>query len=662
MKINRVYIKNFGGLTDKEYILSDGLNVIFGKNESGKSTFLSFMRFMFYGAKKSRTKELSFREKYMPWSGENMSGEIEFTLDGISYSLSRTISSSGRKQETVLINKNTGEIVDMPSTDDVGTELFKLSEQSFLNTLFISAEGTKIDSDGELLAKISNVSQRGDEGVSYQIILDKLNNLIADISSPRRSKAQIPALEKNIEELKAKYDSAIETAEFKKHAQTRLNDVNIKLDALNTEKNELTSLLERSKKYSDYLLYEQSLTKLNSAKADYESLIQNDDFDGDGFGNIEKITPEEEQILLEDNAVQIATDKAQEVLLKDKLKTSGTMKTVFLILSLVSLIASFVFPLSLIAVACFVFLYIHFTKSAKDISMELSSINVKHQAYENEKEAILQKYNLESIEHYKAIKKAISEENVRAELKNSKIKMAQKLYDEKKAEHESLCSNLLQKYASLNDLQCEKVDENEKEIQQKLAYINDNILRFSEERAKIKSSMESSENIELDIITLKQSIADNELLLDSANEKLKVLNLAKEILDQSYEELKSNFAPKLAKSTVEIFNSLTNGKYGELIVNDAFDILIKKDGEYKNCAFFSSGTIQQLYFALRLGIIELIMDDSLLFIDDAFISYDDERFENACEFLLEYSEKNQIIFCTCHLRESNMNGAKVLNF
>ena len=662
MKINRVYIKNFGGLTDKEYILSDGLNVIFGKNESGKSTFLSFMRFMFYGAKKSRTKELSFREKYMPWSGGNMSGEVEFTLNGTSYSLSRTISSIGRKQETVLINKTTGEIADISNSNEVGTELFKLSEQSFLNTLFISAEGTKIDSDGELLAKISNVSQSGDEGVSYQIILDKLNNLIADISSPRRSKAQIPVLEKSIAELKEKYDNAIETANLKKHAQKSLNDVNIKLDALNNEKNELTSLLEHSKKYSDYLLYEQSLTKLNSLKSDYEVLIENNDFDDSIFGDIEKITPEEEMILLEDNAVQIATDNAQEMILKDKLKTCKTMKTAFLILSLISLAGAFFLPLTLIAAASFAFLYIHFTKETKNINRELSSIKEKHEKFEKERENILQKYNLESIEHFKAIKKAINEENARAELKNSKLKMAQKLYEDKKAEHESLCNGLLQKYASLNDLKCEKVDENENELQQKLAHINDNILRFSEERAKIKSNMEVSENIEQDIITLRQSIADNELLLESANEKLKVLNLAKEILDQSYEELKSNFAPKLAKATVEIFNSLTNGKYGELIVNDAFEILIKKDGEYKDCAFFSSGTIQQLYFALRLGIIELIMDDSLLFIDDAFITYDDERFEKTSEFLLKYSEKNQIIFCTCHLRESNMNGAKVLNF
>ena len=63
MKINRVYIKNFGGISDREYILSDRLNVIFGENESGKSTFLSFIRFVFYGAKKSRAKELSFRDR-----------------------------------------------------------------------------------------------------------------------------------------------------------------------------------------------------------------------------------------------------------------------------------------------------------------------------------------------------------------------------------------------------------------------------------------------------------------------------------------------------------------------------------------------------------------------------------------------------------------------
>ena len=54
MKIKNLKINGFGKLENKELEFTDGINLIVGKNEAGKSTLLKFITSMFYGV--SRTK------------------------------------------------------------------------------------------------------------------------------------------------------------------------------------------------------------------------------------------------------------------------------------------------------------------------------------------------------------------------------------------------------------------------------------------------------------------------------------------------------------------------------------------------------------------------------------------------------------------------------
>ena len=49
MKIKELRLKNFGKFINKEIHFSDGMNVIYGENESGKSTLYTFIRAMLFG-------------------------------------------------------------------------------------------------------------------------------------------------------------------------------------------------------------------------------------------------------------------------------------------------------------------------------------------------------------------------------------------------------------------------------------------------------------------------------------------------------------------------------------------------------------------------------------------------------------------------------------
>ena len=90
MKIENIKINSFGTLENKEINLDKNVNIIYGKNESGKSTLLTYIKTAFYGISKNKNgKQISDFDKYKPWSGEEFSGKIKYILDdGYSIQLS----------------------------------------------------------------------------------------------------------------------------------------------------------------------------------------------------------------------------------------------------------------------------------------------------------------------------------------------------------------------------------------------------------------------------------------------------------------------------------------------------------------------------------------------------------------------------------------------
>ena len=70
----------FGTLDGEQLRLDTGLNIIYAPNESGKSTWCAFLRAMLYGIDTSQRARAGFvpdKQKYAPWSGKPMAGELE---------------------------------------------------------------------------------------------------------------------------------------------------------------------------------------------------------------------------------------------------------------------------------------------------------------------------------------------------------------------------------------------------------------------------------------------------------------------------------------------------------------------------------------------------------------------------------------------------------
>ena len=93
MKIKDIQVNGFGKLSNKKIKLDKKINIIYGKNEAGKSTLLGFINSIFYGASKNKNgKNISDFDKYFPWNSDNFSGKISYELDnGESYEVFRDL-------------------------------------------------------------------------------------------------------------------------------------------------------------------------------------------------------------------------------------------------------------------------------------------------------------------------------------------------------------------------------------------------------------------------------------------------------------------------------------------------------------------------------------------------------------------------------------------
>ena len=101
MKINSAKVNSFGKLSQREFNF-EKLNLIYGKNETGKSTLLNFIFNIFCGISKLKNKKIiSDFDKYNPWNKSEFSGKVSYNLDdGEAFSVFREFSKN--KAEKML--------------------------------------------------------------------------------------------------------------------------------------------------------------------------------------------------------------------------------------------------------------------------------------------------------------------------------------------------------------------------------------------------------------------------------------------------------------------------------------------------------------------------------------------------------------------------------
>ena len=113
--------------------------------------------------------------------------------------------------------------------------------------------------------------------------------------------------------------------------------------------------------------------------------------------------------------------------------------------------------------------------------------------------------------------------------------------------------------------------------------------------------------------------------------------------------------PQVLISAGEILSRVTGGKYVKVIkpIDSAALMIEAPSGSRLGIQEMSRGTREQLYLAMRLGLIEEYEKRSEplpIIMDDVFINFDDARGERVVEFLAGFARPRQVIVMTCHMR------------
>ena len=638
MKIKNIKINNYGNLENKEINLENKINIIYGKNESGKSTLLNYIKNIFYGISKNKNgKNISDYDKYKPWGKVDYSGKLKYELDdGEEFEIFRDFN----KKNPKIFNADMEDISkDFNIAKKDGVQFFydqtNVDEGMFTSTVVSMQEEVKLDKQEQniLVQKLANLTGTGDDNLSYKKIMDKLSKIqIEEVGTDRSQGRPINIVrdrmkniefvlkelyqyqndKSNIEASKEEYTGKISKLEedldiYKKVniielcRQTEQNKINIK----NNYKN------DKNKKIDELKLEKNNLTnKIN------ENKIKNNQKNSIQKNKLNKKIKKYILIFIFLFIINILIFILNKKIIKN---------------NLINIFNYFLIPIYLIII--FILEKINNknkleneknNKENDEINNEINLINKQIEILEEEKNKEEKEIEVEQTEIDNKIELQLA--NLKAEYQG-KVNINNYL---EKIEKENI-NNLI------NNVQ-ENINKNKLEFQ---------AIKIKEEN--INSKLEEMVNLKEEYDNLNEQLAD----LENRNN---VINLTKEIITKAYTNMKNNITPKFTENLSNNIAEISKGKYTKVGINDENGLIVENEyGEYIPADLLSTGTIDQLYLSLRLSMIDDLSNEKMpIILDEAFAYYDDDRLENIIKFLSDNMKDHQVIIFTCTKREQEI--------
>ena len=608
MRINNLKINGFGKLKDREFKLSEGINLIYGENEAGKSSLLKFTTSMLYGASKNKNgKEISDFDRYKPWQTEEFSGKINYTLDsGEEFEVYREF----KKKNPVIYNSNKEDVskdfaIDKTKGIDFFTEQTGVDEESFYSTAITEQEGIKLSrsSQNSIVQKISNLVSSGDDNISYKKSFDRISKRQnEEVGTDRTSQKPINNVEKKIKKLledkrnleiyrESIYDNSLEKEQLKLEEK----DEEIKKEFLKEVKMKLDT------------------NRVKNAEINFNKNLENE--------YAQKIAELNERI----------SDKQAE---KESDKTKATNYYIAAAIFIITFIAlMFITKFNLISLVALVPLIFIFNKKKKADKAE--SEKIKNSDLDKEK--------------------IIHEIEVLRQTRDAQKKEAEEKEEKLNQDIEKEQNDLMQKYTQFLDYgfmqECfdKSYDEILREIEKKENRLN--TIKF---RLHTMESSSNEINKKLDnLAIIEEDLQDAEEEKEELLSLNKSFNIAKECLERAYEQVKQNISPIFTENLCDIISKISDGRYTNIVFNDDDGLRVElQNGSYVPVSRLSVGTIDQMYISLRLSALNEITDESMpIILDEAFAYFDDERLVNILRYLKNNFKENQIIILTCSNRE-----------
>lgn len=579
MEILELDVKHFGKFQEHKVKLYPGINVIYGGNESGKSTLHAFIRAMFFGFERRGRGKGNEYQLRRPWENSAyFAGNMRLKYRGELYRVERNFYKNDR--EVRLVCETKGQ--ELPAGQQELSELLGgLNEAAFCNTVFIPQAGSQTDAGlaEELQRFMVNFQESGDAGLDVAKALERL-------------KARRKELENK-----------------KKEEQEQLDE---QIDRKRMEADYVRRELQRGEDVPQREGFPGSLEE------DFPDAQEADAAAGSGDERFREQAGEPVDRQTGERTHGEAGEPQSDLPKKSAGRTSygRLLLWLYLLLGLCGVLS----------IACGVFAA---GMAARVVLFGLGLLFLGLLG------AVLWD-SVRSGQAARALREILagktekSQENVQNPVEFDKTGSRWTV--------ENLQENAQNRETQEEALLRKHMEEGKRRWQEE-----------EERRGR------QEKNLRLSVIQeeLEELYAQREALF-SREEEIAALDLAmeriRELSDRIYREAGEQFSRRAS----EILDQLTGGRYTRISLDEKMEIRINTPSQLLGIRQVSHGTMDQIYFALRVAAGELLAygEPLPLILDEAFAMYDDERLEAALRWL--DGSRRQVILFTCQKREKNL--------
>lgn len=607
MIIKEVNIGKFGKLENQKYQFAPRINVIYGVNESGKSTLMQFLKAMLFGLEKTRVrKTLDTYNRYEPWdTPAYFYGSMIFETGQQQFLLERNF--YYKEKRARLVNIRDGEELSV-EYGDLDMLLGNVSAAAYENTCCIGQEqllpGREL---GVLLEdERSNLAQTGSGDFQLSKALQELEQKRKNAEKTRKELEQQrlshihqlevnqQVLERDIAGLKAQQEKQSTqqgtVQEQVRALQQQMEPVQTAYQTVCRREQELKSAVAQEQLEWEQAEREQWKREQFRREQEEAEALQQKSGKNAGFSPLLLIGVAG---LILAPVLRSAMDGFQ--------KIAPALNIICIILILAGLVSAYRKSRE--------------KKTADSGQKHRQSVNDSVQNHREQDSRANDRANLQSVER-KGRKAALDQQLQRVCQQKSVLEeQLQQLKDQKKA---------LQLQAARQEGSGDQV---QSQIQEKEVELEN----LTEQMAELQQETPEEHNAR----------ADRE-----------ALELASETMSRLAVRMSKTLEHTLDKEMSEILAQITGNVHEQLQVTDAQGIVLAEQMQKRTPEAYSQGTMQQAYFSYRMAAEHMLMKEEPLpfLLDETFANYDEERLRQTLRWLAE--QENQIFLFTC--RETEM--------
>ena len=607
MRLLELHIDGFGKFHDRTISFNNGINIIYGKNEAGKSTLHTFIRGMLFGIERGRGRAAKndLYTKYEPWENSGTyEGWLRLEKDGTIYRIERRFRKENKSLK--IINETKG-LEEEATPAFVSSLLDGLTETMYNNTISIGQLKSATE-DGmvtELKNYIANMNTTGNISLNITKATAFLRNQKRSLEAgliPEASR-EFTALLAEIRNVEAEISGPEYENQLAAYQNMR-TQVKGLIDNTQAQKKDLDEKLANGKKVlSDNGFTDRASVDAMSASA-------------------EKLYSEYAFLKTECNK------KSRKILsaLTAVLGIAGLGAAA--VLGYFNLTA-YLPVCGAAAAAAVLFFIISLVIRQKDKEY--------HRIFDNtsaELGSLLARHLGDS---------AVSEDAMNA-------------FRARMGEFSKLCDMVSQ-----SETEIKKFLEDLSSLQTKQAGCSEMIEKQQRTQWELEKKLEHLSNCKNKAKALKRTLAEN----DRIHDEIVAIDLAQETMADLSSSIRDSFGLYLNKEASQYITGITGGIYDSMSIDENLNVFLNTKTKLVPLENVSSGTMDQVYLALRLAAAKLLTSSGSggfpLIFDDSFTQYDDERLKTALEWLAS-AYGGQIIIFTCHRREAQMLRARQVEF